>query len=352
MSSAIEIQLIAILLSIACSIPGCFLILRKMSMMCDAISHTILLGIVLSFFIVRDLDSLFLFMGATIIGMVTVWCIELIIKTDLIKEDASIGIIFPLFFSIAIILITFYANDIHLDTDAVLLGELAFAPFKRLKLFGIDIGAKALYTSLSLLILNSSSVLLFYKELKISTFAPILATTLGISSTLIHYGLMTIVSLTTVVSFDAVGSILVIAFMVVPANTAYLISKDLKWMIIYSCGFGALSAIIGYQVAYYFDVSIAGMIVVILGILFILVYLLNKNSGIVYHLIKSKEKNRNIITITLLSYLIHHNNFVRKDDVLDLFSNSDICYAISKDYIYEKDGYLYLLDKGIFYIKY
>ena len=152
MSAAIEIQLIAALTAAACAIPGVFLVLRKMSMVSDSITHTILLGIVLAFFLTNDLSSPLLMIGAAVMGPVTVWLTELLTKTRLLSEDSATGMVFPLLFSIAVILITRYAGTAHLDTDSVLLGELAFAPFDRLSVNGMDIGAKGVYISGGLLL--------------------------------------------------------------------------------------------------------------------------------------------------------------------------------------------------------
>jgi manganese/zinc/iron transport system permease protein len=121
---------IACLVSVACVLPGVFLVLRGVALMSDAISHAILLGIVVSFFLVGNLHSPLLIVGATLSGLLTVFLTEWVIHTRRLKEDAAIGLIFPIFFSIGVILISKYAGHIHLDTDAVLLGELVFAPFR------------------------------------------------------------------------------------------------------------------------------------------------------------------------------------------------------------------------------
>jgi manganese/zinc/iron transport system permease protein len=207
MSPQLEIQIIV---AVACSIPGVFLILRKMAMMSDAITpdaitHTILLGIVVVFFIVEDLNSPFLILGATIVGILTVYLVEALNRTKLVAEDSAIGIVFPLLFSIAIIIISKYAGSVHLDTDSVLLGELAFAPFDRLKIGGVDIGAKSIYSMGAILILNFAFVSLFFKELKIATFDAGLAAALGFAPVFVHYALMTSVSITAVGAFQAVG---------------------------------------------------------------------------------------------------------------------------------------------------
>ena len=216
-----EIQLIASLVAVACALLGVFLVLRRMAMMSDAISHTVLLGIVIAFFITRSITSPLLLVGAALMGVITVSLVELINRTRLVREDAAIGLVFPAIFSIAVIMISRFAGDVHLDTDAVLLGELAFAPFNRLRLFGADIGPEALYITGGILLLNLIFIALFYKELKLATFDPALAAALGFLPAVIHYALMTLVSLTAVGAFDAVGSVLVVAFMIAP-GTAWL----------------------------------------------------------------------------------------------------------------------------------
>ena len=168
MSSAqIEIQLIAIIVAIACAIPGTFLVLRKMAMISDAISHSILPGIVIGFFITQDLNSPLLILLAALTGIITVVLVEYIQKTGLVKEDTAIGLVFPILFSIGVIMIAKNANDVHLDVDAVLLGELAFAPFDRLIVSGVDIGPKSLWVIGSILIITVGLLFAFFKELKV-----------------------------------------------------------------------------------------------------------------------------------------------------------------------------------------
>ena len=275
MSANLTIQLIAILISISCSLLGVFLVLKSMSMLTDTISHTVLLGIVLSFFVVHDLSSPFLIVGATLVGLFTVYLVELLKNTNLIKEDAAIAVVLSILFSIAVILISKYTANIHLDIDAVLLGELAFAPFYKIEIFGINI-VKGILTSGIILILNIIFISTFFKELKISTFDKTLASVLGLFPTLVHYLLMTLVSVTAVVSFDAVGATLMISFMIGPAATAYLVAKNLKAMIFYSILVGCLSSIIGFHLARFLDVSISGSIAVVIGLIFFITLLIKR----------------------------------------------------------------------------
>lgn len=275
MSANLTIQLIAILISISCSLLGVFLVLKSMSMLTDTISHTVLLGIVLSFFVVHDLSSPFLIVGATLVGLFTVYLVELLKNTNLIKEDAAIAVVLSILFSIAVILISKYTVNIHLDIDAVLLGELAFAPFYKIEIFGMNI-VKGILTSGIILILNIIFISTFFKELKISTFDKTLASVLGLFPTLVHYLLMTLVSVTAVVSFDAVGATLMISFMIGPAATAYLVAKNLKAMIFYSILVGCLSSIIGFYLARFLDVSISGSIAVVIGLIFFITLILKR----------------------------------------------------------------------------
>jgi manganese/zinc/iron transport system permease protein len=301
-----EIQLIASIVAIACALPGVFLVLRRMAMMSDAISHTVLLGIVIAFFVTKSLTSPLLLVGAALMGLITVSLVELINRTRLVREDAAIGLVFPAIFSIAVILISRFAGDVHLDTDAVLLGELAFAPFNRLRLFGVDIGPEALYTTGSILLLNLIFIVLFYKELKLATFDPALAAALGFLPAVIHYALMALVSLTAVGAFDAVGSVLVVAFMIAPPAAAYLLTDRLSRMLIYSALIGMLSAVSGYWLAHFLDASIAGSMATMTGGSFLAAYLLAPERGLIART-RRRQGQRLEFAITMLTMHIAHH---------------------------------------------
>lgn len=306
MSPQIEIQIIAIIVAVACSLPGVFLVLRKMAMMSDAITHTILLGIVIAFFITNSLTSPLLIIGAALMGVFTVFLTEVLNSTKLVSEDSAIGIVFPLLFSIAIIIISKYAGSVHLDTDSVLLGELAFATFDRMKIFGIDIGAKAIYSMGIILAINILFISIFFKELKVVTFDPGLAAVLGFSPALIHYSLMTIVSITAVGAFESVGSILVIAFMIGPPVSAYLITDDLKWMIILSGIIGGINGVLGYQFAEMLDVSIAGSMALMTGIVFLLVFIFAPQRGFITIFRRRKFQKTDFAGKSLMFHIFNH----------------------------------------------
>lgn len=306
-SAQIEIQLIASLVAIACAISGTFLVLRKMAMISDAISHSILPGLVIGFFITQDLNSPLLILLAALTGIITVVLVERIQKTGLVKEDTAIGLVFPALFSIGVILIAKNANDIHLDVDAVLLGELAFAPFDRLIIAGTDIGPKSLWVIGTILAITIGLLIAFFKELKISTFDAGLAASLGFSPALIHYGLMTMASITTVGAFDAVGAILVVALMIAPAASAYLLTTDLKKMLGLAIAFGVFSAISGYWLAHWLDASIAGSITTMLGILFLIIYLFAPSKGLIAVMYREKQQRTEVSLLTFLLHLKNHS---------------------------------------------
>jgi manganese/zinc/iron transport system permease protein len=312
-AAQLEIQLVAVTVAIACALPGVFLVLRRMALLSDAISHAILLGIVMAFFATHDLASPLLVLGAAMTGVATVALVELLNRTRLVKEDAAIGLVFPLLFSTAVILISKYAGRVHLDTDAVLLGELAFAPFNRLVAFGADLGPKSFYVMAVILFANLVFFALFYKELKLATFDAGLAATLGFSPVLIHYALTTLVSVTAVGAFDAVGSILVVALMIAPPATAYLLTDRLSKMLALAALFGMASAISGYWVAHVLDVSIAGSMAVMSGVFFGVALFASPQQGLVAAALRRRRQRWDFAQIMLVIHLLHHEHTPEAD---------------------------------------
>ncbi len=306
MSAQVEVQLIAAVIAAACAIPGVFLVLRRMAMMSDAISHTVLFGIVIGFFMTHDLGSPWLFVGAVLTGVLTVSLVELLNRTRLVKQDAAIGLVFPVLFSLAVILISRFAGNVHLDTDAVILGELAFAPFDRVVWFGVDVGPRALVVGVALVLLNLAFVTIFYKELKLSTFDAGLAAAFGFMPGVLHYALMALVSVTAVGAFDAVGSILVVALMIAPPSAAYLLTEKLSRMIGLSVAIGAASAIAGYWVAHWLDVSIAGAMATMSGVAFGLVMLFAPERGILAGMRRRTRQKWTFAQQMLTAHLLHH----------------------------------------------
>lgn len=278
-----------------------------MAMMSDAISHTVLLGIVLGFFVAGTLDSPLLILAAAAMGVVTVSLVELLMGTRLVKQDAAIGLVFPALFSIAVILISRFARGVHLDVDAVLLGELAFAPLDRVTFLGLDLPRSLVMMGI-ILIINTVFIALFYKELKLTTFDAGLAATLGFTPAIVHYGLMIIVSITAVGAFDAVGSILVVALMVVPASAAYLLTDRLDRMLLLSALLAVGGALGGFALARLLDANIAGSMATVMGVLFAAVFLLAPERGLLAQGVRRRRQRWEFARTSLAIHLLHHED--------------------------------------------
>lgn len=240
----------------------------------DAISHAILPGIVLAFLWSGSRDSVTMLIGAGTLGVLTTIIIEFLHKKGQLQSDASIGVTFTWLFALGVILISAFTGQVDLDQECVLYGEIAYVPLDTIILSsGQDIGPKAIYLIGSVLLIVIAFVIIGFKQLKITSFDPEYAVAIGISAGLWNYLLMALVSFTTVASFESVGAILVVAFLIAPAATAYLITHDLKHMILLTCFIGFLAAFFGYHLAAVLDASIAGAMATVCGLIFALVFI-------------------------------------------------------------------------------
>lgn len=359
MSAAqIEIQLVAVVVAVACALPGVFLVLRRMAMMSDAISHAILPGLVVGVLLIGSLHSPLLIVAAALTGLLTTVLVEAINNTGQVKEDAAIGIVFPVLFSLGVVLIAKFAGDMHLDTEAVLLGEVAFAPFNRFTAMGYDLGPQALWVMGTVLVLNALFLALFYKELKLATFDPNLAASLGFRPRVLHYALMGLVSLTAVSAFDAVGSILVVALMVGPPVTAYLLTDRLDGMIGLSAGIGLLNAVIGYWGAHLMDASIAGAMASTTGIAFGIVLFAAPKRGLIAQWRRRRRQRWQFAEEMLAIHLRQHENTpaaereCRMDHLQDHlgwdadYARRVVAHATSNGSVHRENGRLSLTEQG------
>lgn len=294
MSYAAWIILTAALVGFSCGLIGVFLILRKTAMMADAISHTVLLGIVIAFLLTGEVSGIYMVIGGIVAGIATAYLVQLLHSLD-VQHDASIGIVFTTLFAIAVILIATKAGNVHLDVEHALMGEITFIPFHTvmIPLLGEVPAATALLAAISLVVLLF--IIVFYKEWKITSFDPGLAASIGIPVTLMHYLFMSLVSVTTVASFDAVGAILVVAMLITPAASAYLWTDKLIVMLILSSLFGVISAGIGYYIATWVDTSISGSMAFATGILFIISYIFAPKHGMLQKFLREKVGNESSV---------------------------------------------------------
>lgn len=299
MSSELIIIITALLVVIPCALLGSLLILRQMGMMGDAISHAVLPGIVLAFFITESLGPLVAIIGAGVFGILTAILVEALKNTGRVKEDSSIGIVFTALFALGVFLIARYGGNVHLDLNHVLYGEIAFSPLNTLIIGGVDLGPRSFWALGFVTVLAVAFVGLFYKELKIATFDPGLAAAVGFSPVLIHYLLMGAVSMTVVGAFDAVGPILVVAFLIAPAAAAYLLTESLSRMMALAVAIGSVSAVSGYYIAYLLDVSVSGMMASMAGVLFVATLLFSPSRGLIAAATR-RRRNRQTFARALL----------------------------------------------------
>jgi len=298
--------------AMACALLGNFLVLRKISLMGDAISHALLPGIVTAFLLTGSRASLPMFIGAACAGVLTAWLAEWLRGRGKVDEGAAMGIVFTSLFALGLILLRKYADHVDLDVDCVLNGVLETSVIgDTVQILGLERVPRVVVVLTVVLFINAVVVVGLYKELKISSFDPQLATTMGINSRLMHYLLMSLTALTTVAAFEAVGPILVIAMLIVPAATAYLLTDRLPLMIAFSLVLAALSAILGHVGAILlpralgFDDSTttAGMMATMTGVLFVIVMIGSPHHGLLARAIRRRRMVRQIVSEDVLAVM-------------------------------------------------
>lgn len=320
MSPTAELILLLACVGAACAVPGVFLLLRRVALVSDAISHVLLFGIVVAYLLVKDRSSPLLFFGAAASGVLTVALVELLQRTKLVKEDAAIGLVFPALFAAGAVMLTvFVPPTTHLDIDTVLLGNEAYSVFgNRLRIGDADLGPMGVWTLGGLVVLNTLLVLAVYKELKLSTFDPELAAVLGFAPGVLHYGLMGSVSVTAVAAFDAVGPVVVVALFVVPAATAYLLTDRLSVLLLLAVLLAVGGAVGGTLLAVALDANVAGTVAVVLGLVFGLVFLAAPQRGLVAKLLLRVRQRRRFHETMLAIHLLQHEGTPQEADESDV----------------------------------
>lgn len=269
------------LVAAACGLVGNYLILRRMALVGDAISHSVLPGIVVAFLVTGSRGTLPMFLGAVSAAVLTTLLIEGIHRHSRLKQDAAIGIAFSSLFAVGVILISLYADKVDLDQDCVLNGELPLIPLTPSVTWnGWELGPPALVRMGGVLGLTCLWILLFYKELLIGAFDPGLAAALGLRPGWIQNGLMVWLSIVVVSAFEAVGAILVIAMLILPGATAALLTDRLGMRLGLSVVHSALSAVLGMHLSVWLDCSPSGASVVAGSGLFAVAWALGPHDGV------------------------------------------------------------------------
>jgi len=294
------IVIVGVLVAVSCALLGNFLVLRKMSMMGDAISHAVLPGLAIAFLVTGARASLTMFIGAAVVGVLTAVFTQWISKFGNVDRGASMGIVFTSMFALGLILIVRAADHVDLDPGCVLYGAIELTPLDvvwRPELFGAVFEVpRAALVLVIVTVVNAAFVVLFFKELRISSFDPELATTQGINANIMHYLLMTLVAVTTVAAFEVVGSIIVIAMLIVPAAAAHLLTDKLVGMVVISVVLAVLSAVLGHVSALivpswfgFETTSSSGMMAVMSGLIFGCILLFAPRYGVLAKLFRRVE---------------------------------------------------------------
>ena len=272
--TTIRVMAMAFLVSSSCGLVGVYLILRRLALVGDAISHSVLPGIVLAALVAHTLTGPFIILGAIAAGFLTTVLIESIHQHSRVKPDAAIGIVFSAMFAFGVVLVTFYAGDLHIDTDCVLFGNLAEVATEP----GIPAG---MIQAAIVLLITVGLIVAFFKELLVSAFDPTLARSMGIRARWIHFGLMAWLSVTVVTASEAVGSILVVAMLIIPGATALLLTDRLWKAFALTLVHTALSVVIGFHVGLWLDSNLPAAMVVVGLILFFLAWAFSPTQGLV-----------------------------------------------------------------------
>jgi manganese/zinc/iron transport system permease protein len=296
--------------NVACALVGCFLVLRRMSLMGDAIAHAVLPGLAVALLISGSMSIVPMFLGAAAAGLLTTFLTQSLHQYARVPSDASMGVVFTSLFAIGVVLVKKFVSGVHFDVACVYEGALAYVPFVE-PILGLP---RPLFTTLVVLVVNLAVLVLLWKELKVSSFDENLASTMGFSATAMHYLLMTLVAVTAVASFEAVGSILVVAMLIVPAATAHLLCDRLGMMVFLSAGVGVAAAVLGYVAASpsVFDTNYAGMMTVAVGLLYALAVLFSPRYGLINSLVRNARMSLKVIRDDLLAMLYRVEELARE----------------------------------------
>jgi manganese/zinc/iron transport system permease protein len=348
------IILTGLLVGASGAILGSFLVLRGASMLTDAISHSIVLGIVLVWMLTGATTGPLQLFGAAAMGLVTAFLTEALTRSRLVRMDAAIGLVFPALFALGVLLISLNARQVHIHAESVLLGEIGLVWMNTATILGQRVPVAVLMLG-GMLAVNLALVLAFWKELKLASFDPALAALLGLAPGALQYALLALTSATAVAAFDAVGAILFIAFVIVPPATAYLLTRHLWQMMALAAGFAAASVVLGYGVALWGNLSLAGSMAAMTGLWFMLALLLAPRTGLLAHTLRRRTYALDRDCRTLVAHLYSHNDSPEESTARALVANlrwpeararAAILRAHDRGLVARQGGLLHLLPKG------
>ena len=350
------------LCAVCCSLVGCFLVLRRMSLLGDALSHSVLAGVAGVYLVTGQVDSIPMLMGALLAGVLTATLTQFIHKSALVPEDSSIGIVFTSLFAFGVVVVS-QAKHVHLDLNCVLFGDLAFAGVNLSPAFGM-LWPESFRTLIPALAITLLFLVVFWKELRLTSFDPTLAVTLGFNAALMHYLLTTVVAVVTVSAMEVVG-LLVVALLIVPAAIARLLTDRLSTMLWLSCAVGISCTTMGYLLAVRWNSSAAGLTAVVAGFELFVAILLSPKNGVVGRIIRTIRLRIRICAEDLLAGLFRRQERSDRPSVTAVASPSECCELAGSRFLagpavrwlkgrrlLQSDGMtMSLTDKGLHYAK-
>ncbi|MFC0523305.1 metal ABC transporter permease [Pontibacillus salicampi] len=268
--------LTSVMVGIICGVIGCFIILRGMALMGDAISHAVLPGVAISYML-----GINFFFGAVFTGVITAIAIGFVSQNSRIKHDTSIGIMFTAAFAAGIIIITMLKSST--DLYHILFGNV------------LAVRASDMWITLGIGLFVIAAVYFFYKELLVTSFDETMAAAYGLPVRIIHYFLMTLLTMVTVASLQTVGIVLVVAMLITPAAAAYLLTDRLWIMIFLAAGIGVISSVIGLYFSFTYNLASGATIVISATAIFALVFLFSPKHGLLWKMIKVRKKRASLM---------------------------------------------------------
>jgi manganese/zinc/iron transport system permease protein len=304
----------------ACGVLGCFLLLRRLALLGDAVSHAVLPGLALAFIVTGTRDVLPMLAGALVAALLTAALSEVLPRVVKVGSDAAMGIVFSGLFALGVILIEYGGRNVDLDPGCVLYGLIELVPFDTVRVAGLEM-PRAFATLAVIGLIDLVLVVVFYKELKLAAFDPQLAGAMGFNAALIHYGLITAIAGTVVASFEAVGSILVITMLIAPGATAQLLTDRMSRMLVIAALVGVASAVGGYWLSVAFNTSTAGMMSVAAGAIFGVALIVSPRHGVVARVARRVPLALRIEREDVLGHLFRERESGRLAPAADLGSS-------------------------------
>ncbi len=305
------IMVIGVLAAACCAVSGSWLVVRGMGMMGDAISHAVLPGIAIGFLVSGSRSGGWMFVGAAVSGILAAVLTQLVHRWGRVERGAAMGLVFTAFFSLGLLLIVQTADSVDLDANCVLYGAIELAPLDTFALGGLEV-PRIVVPLVIVLALNVLASAIFYKEILATSFDPELATAQGFAAKWVHYGLMVLTAATCVACFEAVGSIITVALLVAPAATALLLTRSMKWVIVWSMVLGAIAAVSGHLAAITvpgwivgggLDTSSAGMMAVAASVLFLSAAIVSPGRGVLARRWRARRDGQRIAIEDVLGLL-------------------------------------------------